>query len=248
MKLNYFYVVVLLVGAHSYAQIAEPSSGVNKHTLQIEMEAQYAVQKEGDEKQVAWSLPSALFRYGLFNGFELQLNAPLVKEELYEDDHLVHSLNKFDHVQFGFSLDLWKQKNILPEAAFMARVIVPFKASSSSYFNEVGTILALNLSNTLSNKFSLNYNVGYVYQTSGENAGYYILNLGYELNSKVHFFVENFADFDNSIFSQNLNAGGGYNFKDNLSLDFSVANGLNHHLFYTSVIFTWAINTGKNKN
>lgn len=228
-----------------YAQIAEPSAGVDKYTLQIELEAQYANQNEGNESLTSWSIPSALIRYGLFKGVELQLNVPLVKENLYEKDHLVHSLNKFDHLQFGLSLDLWKQNKVLPEAALMARAIIPFESDNNSYYKEIGTILSLNMSNKLSNKFNLSYNLGYVHETFGVNAGYYVVNLGYELNPKFHFFIENVADFDNSIISQNINTGFGYNFNENMSLDYSIANGINHNLFYTGLIFTWAIKTKK---
>jgi len=246
MKAKILLFIGFLVIAKIQAQIVEPSAGVNKHILQIEVEGQYSIQKEDNTTLKAWSIPSVLLRYGLFKGFELQLNAPLIKEELFEDDHLVHSLNKFDHIQFGFSIDLWKQNKIIPQAALMARVIVPFKANTNSYFNEIGSILSLNLSNAISNKLSLNYNIGHVYLTNGVHAGYYIINLDYTLNSKFHFFLENFADFDNSIFSQNLNAGLGYIFNNSMALDYSIATGLNHNLFYTGLIFTWAINTKKN--
>lgn len=246
MKSKLLIILGFFLIANSQAQIVEPSAGVDKNILQIEIEGQYAIQKEENITLKAWSIPSVLLRYGLFKGFELQLNAPLVKEELFEDDHLVHSLNKFDHIQFGFSLDLWKQNKVVPAAAIMARVIVPFKASTRSYFDEIGSIISLNLSNALSQKFSLNYNVGHVYQTNGNNAGYYIINLDYVLNSKFHFFIENFADFDNTIFSQNLNTGLGYSFNNRMTLDYSIATGLNHDLFYTGLIFTWVINTKKN--
>lgn len=223
-------------------QVVEPSTSVEKQTLQIELESQYAIQKENITTIKAWSIPSALFRYGLFDGFELDLNAPLIKEELYENDHLIHSLNKFDDLQFGFSINLWQQKKILPETAFMARAIVPFQSELD--FNQLGSVLALNMSNSISNQLSLNYNIGYVHETDDTNAGYYILNLTYDLNSRVHFFIENLADFNcELLFSQNINTGAGYNFKDNITLDFSIANGLNHNLFYTGIIFTWALNT-----
>lgn len=244
MRYIFIYVIIFLFGSTSFAQIVEPSSGVNKHTFQIEMEAQYAVQKEGIEKQVAWSLPSALFRYGLFDGFELQLNAPLIKEELYENDHLVHEkLNKFADLQIGASVNLWQQNKIVPQAAIMTRAIIP--VNNDEEHTSLGSLVSLNFSNVLTEKLSFNYNVGYVHGTDNSNAGYYILNLSYSLNTKVHFFIENFSDFDNSVSSQNLNMGGGYNFKNNLSLDCSVANGLNHNLFYTSLLFTWVINTKK---
>ena len=240
-KIDFKILLALLFTSISFAQVVEPSSSVDKHIFQMEFEGQYAIQKEENETMKAWSIPSALFRYGLFKGVELQLNAPLIKEKLYENDHLVHSLNKFDNIQLGLSVNLWKQKNVLPEAAFMARTIVPFEAGL-----ELGTVLALNMSNAISEKLAFNYNIGFVHETNGENVGYYVLNLTYNLNSKIHFFLENIADFNNEmVISQNLNTGAGYNFKDNVTLDFSIANGLNHSLFYTGLIFTWAINTKK---
>ena len=218
--------------------------GVDKYILQIEMEGQYAIQKEDITKQVSWCIPSILFRYGLSNSLELQLNAPIIKEDLYENDHLIHSLNKFDYLQIGASLNLWKQKKVLPEAAIMARIILPLENDLS--YNSLGKIISLNLSNTLNERLSFNYNIGYVSETDSSNSGYYIANLSYELNSKTHFFIENFADFDNEmVISQNLNVGGGFAINENMGLDFSVANGLNHSLFYTSMLFTWSIDTKK---
>jgi len=185
----------------SYSQIVEPSSGIDKQMLQIEMEAQYAVQEEDMQKIIDWSLPSMLFRYGLSNNVELQLNAPLVLEKLYEYDHLVRNSNRFSNIQLGTSLNLWKQKKILPETAFMARVILPINKNENS--NKIGEILALNFSNAFLQNFALNYNIGYVHETDGSNAGYYILNLTYNLNQNVHFFIENFSDFKgNSSFSK----------------------------------------------
>ena len=228
------------------SQIVEASVNVDKHIFQIETEVQYAIQNEGIEKIVAWSLPSLMFRYGLFKNVELQLNAPLIKEQLYENDHLIHNLNLFDHFQFGISVNLWKQKNILPEAAIMTRLIFPLKKELPT--NTIGKIISLNLSNTITEKLLLTYNIGYTYDTNHSNSGYYIVNLCYNLNSRIHFFIENFADLNNeSVMTQNINMGGGYNLKDNITLDFSVANGLNHNLFYTSVLLTWAINTKQNK-
>lgn len=243
-KIDFSLVFLLLLSTITYAQIVEPATNIDKHTLQIEIEAQYAQQKEGTEKQISWSIPSVLFRYGLLNGLELQLNAPLIKEELYENDHLIHSLNKFDHIQFGVSVNLWKQKNLLPEAAFMARVIIPFKQNLN--YNAIGKIAALNFSNLIGEKFSLNYNIGYVTETESEDSAYYIANITYNLNSKMHFFAENFADFSQNLKAfQNINIGGGYQLNEQMCIDLSIANGLNHSLFYTGMIFTWQLNTKK---
>ncbi|NDP27973.1 MAG: transporter [Flavobacterium sp.] len=218
--------------------------GVDKNLLQIEMEVQYTVHKEAVEKYVAWSLPSFLLRYGLSKNIELQLNAPLLIEQWYENDNLVHNFNKFGNLQIGASINLWEQRNLIPATALMARVIFPLKKNEE--FNVDGEIIALNFSNAINEKWILNYNIGFVHCTDNSNAGYYIVNLTYNLTQKTHFFIENSADFNTeSIFYQNINIGGGLNFRKNMCLDFSVANGINHDLYYTGIRFTWVINTKK---
>lgn len=226
----------------SYSQIAEPSSVVDKYILQVEMEAQYALQKEGIEKIVTWCLPNSLFRYGLFKDVELQLNSPLIKEQFYVNDNLVNNTNRFTYIQTGASVNLWEQRNVIPEAAFMARIIIPVQKEEQ--FNKVGEIIAFNFSNSISEKFSLNYNIGFVRSCDNTNQGYYDVNLMCCLNQKNHLFIEIFSDFDaKSVSSHTINLGGGYAINKNVCFDMSMANGLNRNLFYTSLRLTWAINT-----
>ena len=232
------------VNYKNFSQTVEPSTAVTKNTLQIEIESLYAVQKENNVKLTSWSIPSALFRFGLFDGAEIQVNTPIIKEELWENDHLVHSLNKFDDIQVGFSINLWKEKNILPETSLMIRAILP--TDSEFKISKLGKICSINFSNSITEKWSLNYNLGYAIETDNTKAGFYIANLSYNFSDKIHFFAENFGDFNNSkLISYNLNIGGGYNFSDNCAFDVSIANGINHNLFYVGGILTFIIDTKK---
>lgn len=227
------------------AQTAEPSATVDKNILQIELESLYTIQNEGSEKINSWSIPSALFRYGLLNGFELQLNTPIIKEKLWENDHLIHSINKFDDIQIGFSMNLWKEKKLLPEASVRIRAILP--TDKKFNLDEIGKIVSLNFSNKISKNLSFNYNIGHVQETKNLSSYFYIMNMSYQSTSKFHFFIENFGDFHNkTIMSHNLNIGGGYDINDKLTIDLSVANGLNNNMFYVGGIITWIINTKKN--
>ena len=244
-KFNLLHLVLLSLNVNIIAQTVESSASISKNILQIELESLYTVQKEDLEKIESWSIPSALFRFGLLNGLELQLNTPIIKEQLWENDHLVHSLNKFDDIQVGASINLWKENKLLPQASLMVRAILP--TDSKFEFKNTGEIMSLNLSNTLTKNISFNYNLGYAKETDGQSAGFYIANISFAATSKIHFFAENFGDFNHQkLISHNLNIGGGYNFSDYLSLDISIANGLNHNMFYAGGIITWAINTKKN--
>ena len=242
MKNIAFVVFVLVQGAHIMCQTVEPSTGIDDEFLQIELESIYSIQKEGTEKNTAWSIPSLLVRYGLTSSIELQVNVPVVKEQLYNDDHLIHELYKFDEMQLGLSVNLWEQKQLVPEAALMYRIIIP--ANIQFNINNLGHILSLNLSHQIGSKFSFTNNIGFVDELNNKTTGFYISNLSYELNTKVHFFVENFGDFNSSNFiSTNINIGGGYNINTDLSIDLSMARGINHDLFYVGGILTWVFNT-----
>jgi len=242
---NTLLLLIIFFNLTSQSQTVEPSSSVDKFTLQIELESLYTIQKEGSEEMKSWSIPSALLRYGLTNTIELQFNAPLIKENLYEDDHLVHSLHKFDDMQVGFAVNLWEQQKILPEVSLMLRAIVPIE--NGIKLNEIGKVISLNLSNKLTNKLTLNYNLGMVKEFESSTTGFYVTNLCYAYSSNIRFFVENFGDFSKHYkATHNLNLGGGYSFTENLCLGFSIANGINHNLFYVGGILNWAINTKKN--
>lgn len=244
-KLIYAFVVLFTIQHNIQSQTVEPSAAINKNILQVEIESTYSIYKVGSEKTTSWSIPNTLFRYGLLSGFELQMNIPIIKEHLWESDHLVESLNKFADLQVGFSVDLWKEKKLLPEASIMVRTIIP--TDHKFALDAIGKIVSLNFSNKISEKLSFNYNIGHVEQTDSSSSCFYIANMSYLLNSKLHFFIENFGDLHNKkLMSHNLNIGGGYNFTDKLILDISVNNGLNQDLFYAGGRITWIVNTKKN--
>ncbi len=230
----------------SSAQTVEASSSITKNILQIELESVYTIQKENNSTIKYWSIPSALFRFGLTDGIELQINTPIIKEELWENDHLVHSLNKFDDVQVGFSVNLWKEKNLFPEASLMLRAILP--TDSNFKIDKFGSLTSLNFSNFISEKLILTYNLGFVFETDNSKSAFYIANLTFAASSKYHFYAESFGDFANKEFTSfNVGTGLGFNFNEQLTFDLSVAKGINHSLFYVGGILTYALNTQKNQ-
>lgn len=244
-KLIFAFIVLFAIQHNIQSQTVESSAAINKNIAQIEIESTYSVQKVGSEKMTTWSIPNTLFRFGLLNGFELQANIPIIKEQLWENDHLVQSLNKFENLQVGFSVDLWKEKELLPETSIMVRAILP--KDNKFVFDNIGKTVSLNFSNKISEKLRFNYNIGHAEKTDSSSSYFYIANISYLLNSKIHFFVENFGDLHlRKLMSHNLNIGGGYNFTDKLILDISVNNGLNQNLFYAGGRITWLINTKNN--
>lgn len=239
MQLSHICLAIcFLCTASVSSQTIESSKAIEKRKLQFELESLYLIEKEGADKINSWTIPSILIRYGLNNKTELQLNTPYLKESKYENDDKVSSRTFLDNVQAGVSINLWKEKGIMPEAALMIRALIPVYEYQP---NKLGALFALNLSNTLSNQLSLNYNLGWVADAQG-NSGYYITNLSWEISSVVHSFIEFFgSSYNNLNMNHNLNTGIGFNLGNSFCIDLSMANGLNHEMIFYGGILTYQI-------
>ena len=239
-------VVVLLsiLAVHTCLhQAVEPSSGIGSNILQIEMEGQYANELEAASTISSWLVPNTLLRYGITNSIELQLNVPYFGERLTDGNDAVYVLHRFDNIKMGTSINLWPQKRWIPETALMVRAILPI---SDLALNNIGEILALNFSNQLNNKWSLNYNLGYIHEVAHTHSAYYILNIWFEPNSNWHFYIENTGEFNQGEKIYELvNGGFGINITDNFCTDFSFGKGINKNTYYMGLIISWAIDTKK---
>jgi len=236
--LNYSVLILLLCSLSHYGQTIEPSTGVGRSRLQLELESLYVMEKEDGNKINSWSIPSFLIRYGISDAVELQINVPYVMESKYKDDSMVSSRTFLDNVQAGVSVNLWHQKGILPQAAIMARALIPIYDYNNS---DIGSLVALNLSNSLTDQLSLNYNLGWIADQSG-NSAYYIANLSWNMSTVVHSFVEFFGSTYNNInMNHNINSGIGFNLGNSFCLDLSIASGLNQEMVFFGGVLTYQI-------
>lgn len=230
----------ILFSTALFGQIIEPASGVSKNVLQIELESLYTVAENGIEKNKSWSTPNALLRFGLLSRIELQLNVPFIKEKMLIDNKLTHSFHKFGDAQVGLSFNLWSDKKTITDASIMARAIIPVANGIS--IDNPGSLISLNLSKSFLEKFTFSMNIGTVTEPHIETSGFYIANLDYTLSTRVHFFIENHSDFNSHNGpSQTIATGFGFVISNYCNVDFSVASGLNHDIFYTGGILTWII-------
>lgn len=230
--------LVCLFSCYNFAQTVEPSMGVEKNLLQLEFESLYVIDQNGVEKVNSWSIPSVLMRYGLNNAIELQVNVPYLKEYVYQDESMVSSRTFLDNVQAGVSVNLWEENGLLPQAAFMARALIPIYDTNNG---QIGTLLALNLTNTLTEQLSLNYNLGWVADIEG-NSAYYVANLSWNISTVVHSFVEFFGSSYNKIqMNHNINTGIGFNFGKSFCLDLSIAQGLNQEMMFFGGVLTYQL-------
>jgi hypothetical protein len=238
-----FISVIIFMHIKLISQTVESSKSINKNDLQFEFETLYSKENEYQKETTSWNVPNILVRYGLSENIEIQLHTPFTKERCFENNELTTNIFKFQEIEIGASINLWSQNKLIPEAALLVRVISPTDEFSYKRF---GNIVSLNFSNTVSNTISFNYNIGTVTDNEKNKTVFYILNICYEPNSKIHCFIENTNSFAFDKTASNcLGTGLGVNFGSNFTVDFSVAKSLKHQLFYSGAIITWVINTKK---
>ena len=120
----------------------------------------------------------------------------------------------------------------------MARALIPIYDYNNS---DIGSLVALNLSNSLTDQLSLNYNLGWIADQSG-NSAYYIANLSWNMSTVVHSFVEFFGSTYNNInMNHNINSGIGFNLGNSFCLDLSIASGLNQEMVFFGGVLTYQI-------
>ncbi len=223
------------------AQTIEPSKGVDKNTLQTEIESIYSIEKENENTIKSWSTPSLLFRYGFLKNVELQFNFPIKQEKYFKKNELVYSSNTFDDLQLGISINLWKQKKLLPETALMYRSLIHYK--SDFKLLHAGQVISLNLSNRLNPKLVLTNNIGYASEKENSYSTFFVSNLSHSTSEKLSLFIE-YSCYNTPQQNKFQNAliGFGYAFTNNISFEGAVSKGLNYNQYYTGGRLTFVFN------
>jgi len=68
------------------------------------------------------------------------------------------------------------------------------------------------------------------------------LSFGFSLSDKISVYAEPYGEYLNfERFIMNSDAGITYLLKQNLQLDFSIGNGINHKMYYLAAGFSWRI-------
>ena len=232
-------IILLFYNLIAIAQTVEPAETIEKTNLEIEFEAVYSSEKENTNKNTSWDIPNISIGYGLTDNLELQLQTHFTKERCFENNELTSNVFKFEEVEIGFLVNLWKQKGIIPEAAIMARIISPTKTFN---FTKLGYITSLNFSNLLSEKISLNYNIGNITNIDKNTTSFYVVNATYEPNSILHFYIETLSDFSYKKGESNcIGTGFGINLNKHFSIDLSARKNLKHRIYMAGVVLTWVV-------
>ena len=228
LKLLFFLFLQTILGN---AQINEPIQADRPDQTEtpaivprgmFQVETGFTFQKN-DEISKTNTLPTVLWKYGVNENFELRLITEFISEKIGKNtqDGLVP-------IYIGFKVKLDEEKGIVPKTSFIAHIGLPNAASAKYKTNFYAPEFRFVMQHTLSNKFSLSYNLGAEWDGfSAEPTFIYTLTSGYSVSKKIGLYIETFG-FAPQKNKANHNFDGGitYLINNNFMLDLSSGFGI----------------------
>lgn len=216
----------------------ESSKTVPHKSLQIET----GFVKENIDNIDAFAYNTTLLRYGLLHNFELRLGL----EYLGEDNKSLNTKDRgLSPLYVGFKTQIRDEDGWKPEVALLGGLVLPFTAVEAFKPNDVAANARFSLSHTLSDRFSIGYNLGVEWDgVSTIPTYYYSVALGISLMDKLGMYVETYGlliENDNSEYL--ADTGFTYLILPNLQADISAGTGLNDNALngYISVGITYRL-------
>lgn len=198
----------------------ETPSIVPKGMFQVE--TGFTFQKNDDVSNTN-SLPSVLWKYGVNENFELRLITEFVSEKVNDQ-----KTSGFTPVLIGFKVKLCEEKGVIPKTSFIGHIGLPNVASSRYKNDFVAPEFRFTMQHTLSEKFSLSYNLGCEWDgITPETTFIYTLTTGYSINKKLGCYAELFG-FAPEKDKANHNFDGGFTYliNNNFMVDLSSGIGI----------------------
>ena len=253
-----FFIASMLISINITAQEEEPSEKiitdrpdltessrtVPHKSLQIETGFLMTVidpERSDIFKTTVYSFPTPLIRWGMFKGIELRLFNTLIGTKTEDPRIPIDDRKSFGigNLTVGTKIDIITEKGARPEIAILVHFTFPTGGHEISpdrfIFNS-----SLSFSHTLSDKFSLGYNLGWFSGDENQNGnGFYSLTIGYSISPKFGVFIEGYGFFPN-LDSATISIDGGFTYllKPHIQFDISGGKGITYNTYFISFGFS----------
>lgn len=188
-----------------------------------------------------YAYPSALWKYGLTDNFELRLITQYITIQKEPNP----DLSGFLPLAAGFKARLSEQKGVLPKMSFLGHLRLPGVVAEEFETTYLAPDLRLAFDHIISDVFSVSYNVGLVWDGEDpEPFVIYTLSTGFAISERLGLFAEVYgATPQRSSEDLELYADAGltYLIGNNFLLDISASQGItdNAPLSYVSAGFSY---------
>lgn len=220
--------------------LTESSRTVPHKSVQLETGVVMLVEEAtttSEYKTTLYQFPALLVRFGLFKNIELRAFNQFVNQTSQNPLLTINERSTYgvDNLQLGTKINLRTAQGIWPEIAVLSHVVLPL--GSAEFKNKKTLVnIILSLSHTLSNKFSLGYNVGWTSDGINKNGtGTYTAALGYALSNKFGCFFEGYGLLKN-MQTPTIGFDGGltYLLTRNMQIDISAGRGVTEKNYFLS--------------
>jgi hypothetical protein len=211
----------------------ESSVIVPRKFLQIETGFIMEVYNTDLATEKSFSYNTTLLRYGLFQNFELRLGIDYLGEkEDFNDGENTNSISGFSPLYAGFKIKIIEEDGWKPAMALVGGLILPCTAREDFMPENTGADFRIAFSHTLSERFSLGYNLGAEWDGDTAIPSYfYSVSLGVGIIDKLGAFVESYGLVPESGAAEHLlDAGFTYLVCPNFQLDVSAGLGLQNSI------------------
>lgn len=183
----------------------ESAVTVPKGLIQIEIGGTYEKERIQSPKLIILpkliktiSAPSILVRWGILKDLELRFASEYITENTRNDVTTISTLDEdasgIAPITLGTKIQLFTEKGSRPDAAFLFHLNIPFKKNDPFQPEYIGADFRVAIAHSLSERFSLSYNLGGEWDGSSPAAtGIYTLALGISLAEKISMFVESYG-------------------------------------------------------
>jgi Putative MetA-pathway of phenol degradation len=199
-----------------------------------------------DKNNTSITLPTILWKYGVNKNFEFRLitEANSIKSFGNKVSGLVPTI-------IGFKVSVSEEKGLIPATGFIGHLAIPNAASAKFKASYYAPSFRFNMQHTLSNKFSLAYNLGAEWDgETPEPTFIYTLTSGMSITEKLGAYIELYG-FAPQNQSADHRADGGFTYliTNDVMIDISGGFGVTKQSpdNYFAFGFSYRFNTKKGK-
>jgi len=174
-----------------------------------------------------------LLRYGLFENFELRLGLEYLGETVeFKNTGSGNTKSGLSPLFTGFKVKISEEDRWKPEVAILGGLVLPFTTNEDFKPEYTAADIRLAFSNTFSERLSLGYNLGIVWD--GETAipsYFYSVSLGAGITDRLGMFIESYGLIpDKGEAEHLLDAGLTFLLLPNLQFDVSGGIGIQNSI------------------
>jgi hypothetical protein len=204
-----------------------PSGG-----LQIETGFIYESDDNANVHNQNFTYNTTLVKYGVNENFELRLISEYLSERTVIDEAIISDQEGLSPLALGVKIRLAEERGFWPQAAMIGHINL--RTGSASFKPKyTAADFRFTFAHTLSNTFSLSYNVGAEWSGEEEDPKatfLYTASIGYSITPKLGSFLETYSFFPEGKKADNrLDAGLTFKFSPVVQWDISAGIGLSQN-------------------